>query len=135
MEEKQNKNHESSNFLTGVIIGGIAGAVAALLLAPKSGRELRSDLNTQVSLALEKTDQVKDQVIRKGNELREYAHDTTVKLSKSVQEHTKELVEKVQNFTRNAEENAEETLEDAQRAINELSEQIDKKLEEIKSAK
>lgn len=33
-----------SNFLKGLIIGGLIGAVAALLLAPKSGRETRADI-------------------------------------------------------------------------------------------
>lgn len=32
------------NFLKGLIIGGIIGAVAGLLLAPKSGRETRADI-------------------------------------------------------------------------------------------
>lgn len=32
------------NFLKGLIIGGLIGAVAALLLAPKSGRETRTDI-------------------------------------------------------------------------------------------
>ncbi|MFP4368920.1 MAG: YtxH domain-containing protein [Bacteroidota bacterium] len=43
-------NHESDyskGFIIGALIGGMAGAVTALLLAPKSGEELRKDLSQQ----------------------------------------------------------------------------------------
>ncbi|MFZ9870327.1 MAG: YtxH domain-containing protein [Candidatus Kapaibacteriota bacterium] len=38
--------HQSpfTGFLAGAVIGGLAGAVLALLFAPKSGKELRKDL-------------------------------------------------------------------------------------------
>jgi gas vesicle protein len=37
---------DNSGVLVAAIVGGAAGAIAALLLAPKSGRELRSDVYT-----------------------------------------------------------------------------------------
>jgi gas vesicle protein len=37
-------NQENDRFLCGLLMGGILGAATALLFAPKSGRELRSDL-------------------------------------------------------------------------------------------
>ena len=42
-------NSNSRDFVTGAIVGGLAGALAALLLAPKSGKELRGSLNEQTS--------------------------------------------------------------------------------------
>ncbi len=39
----------------GLLVGGILGAAAALLLAPKSGRELRADLTNHYMDAQEKT--------------------------------------------------------------------------------
>ena len=36
-------------FAIGALIGFVAGAVTALLMAPKSGKELRSDLKNNVS--------------------------------------------------------------------------------------
>lgn len=38
-------NDYSKGFALGAIIGGVAGAITALLLAPKSGAELRRDLS------------------------------------------------------------------------------------------
>jgi gas vesicle protein len=35
------------NFLLGAIMGGLVGAVAALLLAPSSGQQLRTDISSR----------------------------------------------------------------------------------------
>lgn len=40
-----NSNNEySKGFIIGALVGGVAGALTALLLAPKSGAELRKDI-------------------------------------------------------------------------------------------
>ena len=44
----------TKDFLIGALVGGIVGAVTALLLAPKSGKEMRSDLNFQAHALKEK---------------------------------------------------------------------------------
>ncbi len=53
-----NATHEGSinakDFLIGSLIGGIVGAATALFLAPKSGKELRDDLNTHAGTLKEK---------------------------------------------------------------------------------
>lgn len=38
------QNEYSKGFIIGALIGGVAGALTALLLAPKSGTELRKDI-------------------------------------------------------------------------------------------
>ena len=48
----------SSSFLLGALIGGLVGAGAAIFLAPKSGKELRSTLNNQAGTLKEKTVQL-----------------------------------------------------------------------------
>ncbi|WP_088005540.1 YtxH domain-containing protein [Indiicoccus explosivorum] len=60
-EFEDNTSSSSGNFLLGAIIGGVAGAAAALLLAPKPGKELRSDLNSQAAKIKEKTASSSDQ--------------------------------------------------------------------------
>ncbi len=37
--------NNTQNFLVGTLVGGLVGTVAALLLAPKSGSELRQDVS------------------------------------------------------------------------------------------
>jgi gas vesicle protein len=66
-EANQSKNTESSNhFLLGALIGGLAGAAAALLFAPKSGKELRNKLNIQAGSIKEKTATLRENVTNKG---------------------------------------------------------------------
>jgi gas vesicle protein len=42
-------------FVIGAVVGGVLGAVTALLLAPKSGKELRADISEQAGAIGEKT--------------------------------------------------------------------------------
>ncbi|MER2191111.1 MAG: YtxH domain-containing protein [Solibacillus sp.] len=72
------------DFVIGALIGGIVGAAAALLLAPKSGSELRGDVAIQaVSL--------KDKSV----ELSHVAKDKTAQLSSQIKEQSTHLVDKV----------------------------------------
>lgn len=45
----------SGSFIAGAVVGAIIGAAAALFLAPKSGKEFRGDLNSQVTSLKEKS--------------------------------------------------------------------------------
>jgi gas vesicle protein len=55
-------NSSAGSFLAGVFFGGLAGAIAALFLAPQSGKETRQqiqqkalDLRNQAATTVEKT--------------------------------------------------------------------------------
>lgn len=50
------------SFLMGAIIGTIAGGIAALLLAPKAGKEMRKDLSKKAKDATDKTQELFDNV-------------------------------------------------------------------------
>lgn len=52
-EQESNTKHPV-NFLTGVLLGGVAGAVTALLFAPQSGEETRQQIQQK---AMELRDQ------------------------------------------------------------------------------
>ena len=68
------------DFVIGVLVGGIIGAAAGLLLAPKSGSELRTDAATQA--------------IR--------IKDKSVELSSQLKEQSTQLVEKVKKTPKSA---------------------------------
>ena len=72
------------DFILGVLIGGIIGATTALLLAPKTGTELRGNLSTQAGQLKEKT-----------MDLSTTAKEKTTQLSKQIQEQSGQLVDKV----------------------------------------
>ena len=48
-------NGKNGYFLKGLLVGGLGGALAGLLLAPKSGKELREDIKDKGAEALRDT--------------------------------------------------------------------------------
>lgn len=46
-----NRHNQSSTFFAGAVLGAVAGAVAALLLAPQSGRETRQQIKRNAQQA------------------------------------------------------------------------------------
>jgi gas vesicle protein len=53
-EDSEIVNSYAKGFLLGAVVGGAVGAVAALLLAPKPGKELRDELSYRSKDLLEK---------------------------------------------------------------------------------
>jgi gas vesicle protein len=47
--EQESSTKQPTNFLAGVLIGGMAGAVTALLFAPQSGRETRQQIQQKAA--------------------------------------------------------------------------------------
>lgn len=78
------------DFLIGVFIGGIIGAATALLLAPKTGSELRGNLSTQAGQLKEKT-----------IDFSSTAKEKTTQISKQLQEQSGQLVDKVKSIKGN----------------------------------
>ncbi|GBG10822.1 hypothetical protein B1748_19755 [Paenibacillus sp. MY03] len=52
------KEQGSSGIVTGAVVGGLIGAAAALLLAPKSGEKLRADLMNALQAFGQRTKEV-----------------------------------------------------------------------------
>jgi gas vesicle protein len=44
IHEQESNTKRPVNFLTGMLLGGVAGAVTALLFAPQSGEETRQQI-------------------------------------------------------------------------------------------
>lgn len=83
----------SANFLAGIVVGGLTGAVAAILLAPQSGKETReqirkkaAELRDQTTSSFEdvvsevrsKAGQIKDEVSEKAKDLKQQGEDVLV---------------------------------------------------------
>jgi gas vesicle protein len=106
-EKNQSRNKEgnsSKNFIAGAVIGGVVGAAAALLFAPKAGKEIRSDLNNY----LEKTALLGDDVAEKSNDLAVAAKEKTASISKAVVQQSKELVNKAMGMSAGNDDQEEE---------------------------
>lgn len=128
----------TKDFVIGVLVGGILGAAAGLLLAPKAGSDLRSDAAVQAV-------KLKD----KGIALSSTAKDKTVQLSAQLKEQSSNLVEKVKTKTQKTapilddgtvssegEESIDEILNslEAEVAAKETEASIEKELEDISAA-
>jgi gas vesicle protein len=85
-----NQNIDSKDFMIGALVGGMLGAAAALLLAPKPGKELRSDLNEQAVY-------LKD----KSTEISQIAREKSSNIVKTVSEQSNQVATKVKDLTSN----------------------------------
>lgn len=72
------------DFIIGAFVGGLVGAATALFLAPKAGKELRSDVAIQASHLKEKSADITNT-----------AKEKTAELSKIVQAQSGQLVDKM----------------------------------------
>ena len=100
-ETNQNRNQESSNsFLLGALIVGVVGAAAALLLAPKSGKEFRITLSNQAGSIMDKTGQFRENVMNKSNEF----VSKTSSLSQGIVKQSTGLLSKVKGKAVNTDE-------------------------------
>src|SRR3954454_20434908 len=125
----------TKDFLIGTLVGGLVGSLVALLLAPKSGKELRGDLNSQAYVVREKTDQLRESAMIKGTELTSTIKDKTTVISKKVAEQSADIVKKVKGLNSDGENGTLESVN----PVDELFDQspksdIQKKLEETKKA-
>ena len=66
---KERGEKSGKTFLKGAMIGTVLGAATALLLAPKSGRELRKDISDQYHNVSEKTKDIAGNVTRRTQDI------------------------------------------------------------------
>ncbi|HAQ07528.1 MAG TPA: hypothetical protein DCR24_08420 [Bacillus bacterium] len=140
MNGSMNDNSNSRDFVIGAVVGGLAGALTALLLAPKSGKELRGTLTEQTST-----------LKGKGVNLASVAKEKASGLKETVSQQSTTIVNKVKDMKNNqgnqtSEENSENEgeLQQVPTSMAETStmdnthtatgEEIQKKLEETQKA-
>ena len=137
LRDNNSNNSNSRDFVTGAIVGGLAGALAALLMAPKSGKELRGSLNEQTSTL--KT---------KGVDLASVAKEKASGLKETVTQQSSNLVNKVKDMKNqdgtSSSVSEEDPLQEVPTSMAETSsmnnthtatgEEIQKKLEETQKA-
>jgi gas vesicle protein len=67
---------ETKTFLEGLALGAVAGAIAGLLLTPKSGEETRDEIQTELH-------ELKDQIVARLQTLEDFTqakYDQTIKI-------------------------------------------------------
>ena len=114
--EQNKESNIAGGLLLGFLAGGIVGATLALLLAPKSGKELRRDIRTQ-----------KDRLTEKASEFLRAAQEAGEDAFAAGQESSRELLNTARERANTIMENAERSLADAKSKAGE-------KLDAVKTA-
>lgn len=102
-------NMNGKDFLLGAVVGGVIGAITALLLAPKPGEELRADIKDTVNTVSTKTQEIAGQVSDRSQSLAKNVSERSQVIAKNVSErsqviaknvgtHTTELVDKAKEL-------------------------------------
>jgi len=135
-ENRQNVNETSGSkeFLMGAIIGGLVGAATALFLAPKSGQEMRNEINTQAGNLKGKTSQLYDVAKTKSIELAEVAKVKSSSIGQAVSKQSTDMMSKVKSVKPVQDSEADVVYEDDFSPVLSDDKELQKKLEETKRA-
>ena len=84
-------SNEFGAFMSGLLLGGIAGAITALLLAPQTGEETRK-------VILERSMEIKDKALETVDETRLRAEKAAEDARLAAQEYTQKLQDQAKNL-------------------------------------
>ncbi len=98
------RENEQNKFLCGLLMGGILGALAGLLLAPKPGRELRSELKEKGEEAFKDAKQFYAEAQEKAKALVEDARSRADELTKEAERYLAEARAKAKGILAGSEE-------------------------------
>ncbi len=98
---------EMKSFTRGLFVGGLAGAVASLLLAPKSGKALRGDVQERANKTLEDAKRIYSDSRTKASTFIEDAKVRAGKLKREADRRFSETRDKAKKIFRRKEELAE----------------------------
>ncbi|HSH26009.1 MAG TPA: YtxH domain-containing protein [Massilibacterium sp.] len=96
--------NDSKNFVLGALIGSVVGAAVALLFAPKSGKDLREDVSTQVDNIKEKSIEIANTAKEKTTNIAQTAKEKSSDLKEYVSSQSEEIKNKVKNIKKDDEE-------------------------------
>jgi gas vesicle protein len=116
-ETYDNKKGSGSGFTTGLVVGSLVGAAAALLYAPKKGNEFRNDLRDSSIKLKERTMQKKDETMLKA------------KLGKM---DAKDAVESMKEKSSSMSVSARQKLQEAKNTVNEAKNETKIAIDEAK---
>ncbi|MEK6535765.1 MAG: YtxH domain-containing protein [Thermodesulfobacteriota bacterium] len=82
---------KNGDFIAGLVVGGLIGAVIGILYAPKSGKETREEIGRKADELLSKAKEEYGHAVEKSRK----AYEATVERLKELEETAKEKVEEV----------------------------------------
>jgi gas vesicle protein len=97
-------------FLAGLLVGGLTGAVAMLLLSPQSGKETRAQIR-------QKSIELRDQAVKTVEGAAAQARGTVRQITDDVREQAEELQQRGQDMLDEPRGHLSQTLKDAGKAV------------------
>jgi gas vesicle protein len=92
-------NMNGKDFLLGAVVGGIIGAVTALLLAPKAGHELRADIKETANTVSTRTQEIANQVSDRSQTIAKNVNERSQVIARSLSERGQEIAKNVGTHT------------------------------------
>lgn len=126
--EEQYPVQSGSTFAKGIFIGGLLGAAAALLFAPKPGRELRGDLSEKVGIVTDRTKEVAAVVGDKASELAKTVSSKTSDIAKTVNQGRNDIMDSVKKASADVANEASKASDEVAAASVEAKEDARKEL-------
>src|SRR5690554_2849460 len=127
MSEEKDTSMNTKDFFIGTLVGGLIGASAALLLAPKSGKELREDINAQAKVAKERTADWTHQAVEKGNQFATTAKDQSSQFIHKVKDLAKSVRRDVVQLT----ESTDSLVDDLEGVSEDIAASVKKEVEDL----
>jgi len=93
----ENEKH-CGNFLRGFVIGGVLGALAGIFFAPKSGKQLRSDIKEKGSEVVRDAKDIYTDASTKAKEIIEEAKHRAKELKKEADRHLSDARQKAKEI-------------------------------------
>jgi gas vesicle protein len=119
--DNQNTVGNTSSFAKGLLIGGLIGAAAALLFAPKPGRELRSELSDKMTIVSDKTKNVASVVSSKATDLAKTISVKTADVVKSVSGSKDIILSSVAKASADVADEAAQAVKESEKELNATS--------------
>jgi gas vesicle protein len=101
-------SNRTDDFIKGLLIGGLVGAVVGILYAPKSGKETREEIGRKADELMEKAKEEYEIALEKSKK----AYESAVKRLKEMESSAKEKVEEMEEKVGVLTERGKETLQD-----------------------
>ncbi|ARK30165.1 YtxH domain-containing protein [Halalkalibacter krulwichiae] len=116
----------------GTVVGGVVGATAALLTAPKSGEELREDISNQLIEGKNKTEQLSEELKGKMSELTEIINESSANVSQTVKQKSEDVINEAMQLLSDVQSDDEINIDHLKKMVRELMKEKDCAGEEIK---
>ncbi|WP_227935927.1 YtxH domain-containing protein [Alkalihalobacillus deserti] len=94
----------------GTVVGGVVGATATLLTAPKSGEKLREDISNQLTEGTIKTEKLANELKDKMSELSDMLNESSSNVSQTFKQKSEAIINEAKQIINNNEPRGKENV-------------------------